>query len=461
MSFAPGSFRDPDARVLAGDGNEVLRVLSAPAAAFDAELRRAGVLAALERDGLLIASRRCSEPPPAGWAALCATPRLPFVNYPAEWAFSMLQDAALLTLDLTARLLAHGGILKDASAFNVMFAGATPTFIDLGSLAPRADDAPWLAYGQFGDHFLAPLMLEAHTGVPFQPLLRGALTGLPVGQVAALLPATATLRAGVLLHVKARAWLERRTRNLPTAARHDVRAARVPTAAVARNIAGLRRVVAGLRSRAPSTWARYDDANTYDDAQTAQKTAFVAQCAERLGGGQMAWDWGANTGRYSRVLAQHYATVVAMDGDAGAVDRHYRALRGTAQAARILPLVADCMDPPAARGWRGSERSALSARGGPQLAVHLALIHHVCLGQGVPLGEFLDFALGDTPHAIVEFVTRDDPMARAVLATKVVAHADYALDTFRALAVRRGRVLDEVALSDTRHLFLLERGAPV
>jgi len=459
VSFAPSSFRDPDARVLAGDEAEVLRALSASAADVDARLRAAGVLDALVRDGLLITSRRCADVrPPDGWAAVLASPRLPFVNYPYEWSFSMLQDAALLTLDLTARLLQHGGTLKDASAFNVMFAGATPTFIDLGSLAPRAADAPWVAYGQFGDHFLAPLMLEAYRGVPFQPLLRGALTGLPVGQLAALLSGADLARAGVLVHVKARAWLERRTRALSTDARRAVRAAGVPPAAILRNLAGLRRVVAGLRGRAASAWARYDDANPYDAQATARKTAFVTAACERVGGGRLAWDWGANTGRYSRVLAAHYATVVAMDADAPTVDRLYRAQRGAPpRAGAILPLVMNCMDPSPARGWRGRERSALSERGRADLALFLALVHHVCLGEGVPLGEFLDFALADADHAVIEFVDREDPMARALLATKVVMHPDYDLATFRALAVQRARIVAEEAISPTRQLFLLGR----
>jgi hypothetical protein len=459
LTFAPSSFRDPDSRVLALDGTRVVRALSARAAAVDLALRRGGQLAALERDGLLIASEPCDDVAvPEGWAALIQSPRLPFVSYPYEWSFGMLQDAALLTLRLTERLLADAVLVKDASAYNVLFAGVAPRFIDLGSFAAYEAQAPWAAYGQFGDHFLAPLMLEAFKGVAFQPFLRGNLEGMSVtDQLAPLLSVADLRRPGVLLHVKARALLDRRGRALSTADRRAVRHAALPKEALLRNLRGLQRVVTRLRSTAPSVWASYDEANSYEAAALAQKTAFVAAAAERLGGGALAWDVGANTGRYSRVLARRYATVVAMDADAGAVDRLYRSLQTDPASGQILPLVVDVMDPSPPRGWRGRERAGLQERGQPDLAVYLAIMHHVCLGCGVPLADFVDFVCATSPAAVVEFVGADDPMSQTILATKAVTHGGYDLASFRDLVTRRARILAVEAVSATRHLFLLSR----
>lgn len=459
MRFAPGSFRDPDARVLATDDGRIARALSPRAAALDAALRRRGQLAALERDGLVVASAPCTDiAVPAGWAALIESPRLPFVAYPYEWSFGMLQDAALLTLRLAERLLADDVLLKDASAYNVLFDGAHPRFVDLGSFEAYEANAPWVGYGQFCDHFLAPLMLEAYKGVPFQPFLRGNLEGLSITDQLAPLLSTADLRRpGVLLHVKARAWLDRHSRDLSTADRRAVRRAALPKEAILRNMRGLQRVVTRLRSGAPSVWAGYDEANSYDAAATERKTAFVAAAAERLGGGALAWDVGANTGRYSRVLARHYRCVVAMDADAAAVDRLYRAQQGAPEAGAILPLVVDLMDPSPPRGWRGQERAGMLERGRPQLALYLALMHHVCLGRGVPLEDFLDFACATSDAAVIEFVAANDPMSQTVLATKQAVHAGYDLEAFRTVAAQRGRLLAEESLSATRHIILLTR----
>ena len=144
-----------------------------------------------------------------------------------------------------------------------------------------------------------------------------------------------------------------------------------------------------------------------------------------------------------------------MDVDPGAVDRLYHDVQGTAEERAILPLVIDLMNPSPAQGWRGAERDPLLHRGRPALATYLALIHHVCLGQGVPLDEFLDLVRATSPAAVVEFVSIDDPMSQAVLATKVETHPGYDVARFRTLAAARGRILAEEALSATRTMFLL------
>lgn len=457
MNYAPASFRDPDARVFRSEDGRILRALSARAAELDDQFRASGLIDELIRDGLMVENTRCRDVPvPEGWAAVVESRVLPFPNYPYEWSFGMLQDAAVLTLELTQRALERGAALKDASAYNVFFHGARPVFIDVSSLRSYEDGMPWLAYGQFCDHFLAPLMLEAYKGTAFQPFIRSSLEGLSVSsQLAPLMSMRDLLRPGVLAHVKLRALVDRRTQRLETGMRRQVRHVSLPKAAVLRNIRSLKRLVARLASRSPSVWADYDRCNTYGADETERKAAFVASACDRIGGGALAWDVGANTGRYSRILAKHFETVVAMDADPGAVDRLYRELKEAPEDRAILPLVVDLMNPSPAQGWRGMERDDLVGRGRPDFAVYLALIHHICLGQGVPLSAFLDMVRDTSKMSVVEFIAIDDPMSQGVLATKLEAHGDYDLESFRSLASERGEILFEEAVSRTRTLFLL------
>ena len=457
MTFLPASFRDPDARVLESDGPRILRALSPRALAEREAVERSGLLRELVDAGLVVDSAPAPDvAPPEGFAAVITSRRLAFPTYPYEWSFGMLRDAAALTLDVLARALERGATLKDASAYNVLFDGARPLLIDVASLVPHEDGTPWIGYGQFCDHFLAPLMLEAYRGVPFQPFLRGSLEGLSIGgQLAPLLGWRDWLRPGVLAHVKLRAMLDRRTRDLGTETRKEVRRVSLPRQAVLANVRSLRGLIGGLTSRAPSVWARYEEANTYDDALAARKEAFVDAACARSAGTALAWDVGANTGRYARVLARRFATVVAMDADAGAVDRLYGAVKGTAEGRAIVPLVVDVMNPSPAQGWRGTERTTLAARGRPDVALYLALVHHLCLGRGVPLTGFLDLVWDTSPLAVVEFVAREDPMSQRLLATKLEQHLGYDVDAFRVLARERGEILAEERLTPTRWLFLL------
>ena len=82
----------------------------------------------------------------------------------------------------------------------------------------------------------------------------------------------------------------------------------------------------------------------------------------------LVWDLGCNDGTYSRVAAEHAATVVALDGDHATVDGLYRALRDEGRT-DILPLVMSVTDPSPDLGWRGLERARPERRGTPDLAL--------------------------------------------------------------------------------------------
>jgi len=94
------------------------------------------------------------SPDPSNKYKIVEQQSVPFISYPYEWSFSMLKDAALLTLDIQKRALAKGMILKDASAFNVQFVDGRPIFIDILSFEKYKTGAPWVAYKQFCEHFL-------------------------------------------------------------------------------------------------------------------------------------------------------------------------------------------------------------------------------------------------------------------------------------------------------------------
>jgi hypothetical protein len=116
----------------------------------------------------------------------------------------MLQDAALLHLDLMLVALAEGMILKDSSAYNIQWNGAEPVFIDIPSFEVLARGEPWVGYRQFCELFLYPLMLRAYRGVDFRPWLRGMIDGIPAETMPS--PSARDLfRPGVLLHVAAQA----------------------------------------------------------------------------------------------------------------------------------------------------------------------------------------------------------------------------------------------------------------
>jgi hypothetical protein len=366
-----------------------------------------------------------------GYSAVLRHERLPFVSYPYEWSFSMLRDAALLQLDLLLAALAEDLTLKDASPYNVQWRGAHPVFVDVGSFEALRVGEPWEGYRQFCMLFLYPLLVQAWRGVPFQPLLRGSLEGIAPAEARALLRGRDVLRRGALTHVVLHARLDRRERGRDV--RGELRRAGFHKGLIEANVRGLRRLVSRLAWEPPATtWTAYGPTTSYAEADAERKAAFVRSVAAARRRG-LVWDLGANDGRFTRIAAEHAEYAVALDADAGVVERLYRGLRAEGSTA-ILPLVADLSDPPPGLGWRGLERRPLWERGRPDLVLCLALVHHLAISANVPLALVVDWLASLGGEVVVELPTPADPMVEALLARKRAGlHADYGRDRFERL----------------------------
>lgn len=428
-----GSFRDPDSRVYL-DEDAVYRVLSEDGWR-DWEALAATPLATDER---LVATEpvELDELPEltAGPAAgALRHERIPWVSYPYEWPFSMLKDAALLQLELGRAALRHDLTLKDASAYNVQFRGARPVFVDVGSFERLREGEPWAGYRQFCMLYLYPLMLQAYRGAPYHARLRGSLDGIAPSEARALLPRR---RRGVLTHAVLHARLEARYGG-DREVKRDLKRAGFGKALLDANLRKLHKLVGRLEYRAGHTvWTEYGRTNTYSDEEAGRKAAFVRAAAARHEDG-LVWDLGCNDGTYSRVAAEHARTVVAVDADHATVDGLYRALRDEGRT-DILPLVMSVTDPSPDLGWRGRERARPERRGTPDLALALALVHHVVITGNVPVREFLDWLRSLDCALVVEFPDREDAMVQRLLAGKTdKANPDYERETFeRALGER-------------------------
>ena len=459
--FDPGSFRDPDTKVFRHDG-VVYRCLTADALADWNLLSSTEFFKRFTDRGLLVGTEivpdRAGLPPlDDKWAAVLKHETIPVVSYPYEWPFGMLQDAALLQLDLTVAALDEGMTLKDATAYNIQWVGVRPTFIDIGSFTRYEPGEPWVGYRQFCEQFLYPLLLQAYRNVPFQPWLRGSLEGIGADQCRSLLSARDYLRPGVLAHVvlqaNAQARYERSTRNIKS----DLRAAGFGAPLIKNNLMRLRRLVEELRwEPARSTWSNYEHEHTYGEADLQQKSEVVRRAlAERRA--STVWDLGCNTGTYSLLASEHSDYVVALDADIVVVERLYQALRRDARTG-ILPLTADATDPSPGLGWRGLERRPLTDRSAPDLVLCLAVIHHLVIGRNIPLADLVEWLATLGADLVIEYVSRDDPMVERLLRHREGQRFDYSAEAFEtALSRWYPTVRSETLPSGTRTLYHARR----
>ena len=453
---SPASFRDPSGFMYVRNGDIFRQVNNVYRTHYD-RLLGSGLYDALVGRGWLIEHEEVAEPAADDRSAykVLKPRRIDFISYPYEWAFSQLQDAALLTLDVQLLALEHDLSLKDASAYNVQFDAGKPILIDTLSFESYEEGRPWVAYRQFCQHFLAPLALMARTDIRLNQLLRSYIDGVPLDLASALLPARTRFQLGLGLHIHLHARTQRAYSS--TEGAQPKRSVKVSRIGLTGMLQGLRKLVAKLRwNPAGTEWGDYYQATNYTDAAFEHKQRLVAEYLESIRPGRV-WDLGANTGVFSRIARRIGASTVAFDIDPAAVESNYRAVKRDG-GAQPLPLLLDLTNPSPGLGWAGTERDSLEARGPVDCVMALALIHHLAISNNVPLLKVASYLAELCEYLVIEFVPKSDSQVRRLLSAREDIFTEYDQAHFEvAFSVYFTIVRAEAVDGTERTLYLMKK----
>ena len=450
------SFRDPCGFVFRRDGELYRQIRPAGLDDYRA-LMESGLYDELADAGRLVRHEEVDLA--AAWsegATRVLRPEpVPFVSHPYEWCFSQLRDAALATLSAERAALAHGLTLKDASAFNVQFVRGRALLIDTLSFARREEGAPWIAYGQFCRHFLAPLALMSRRDPRLGLMSRTHIDGVPLDLACRLLPWRTRLSLGLLMHLHLHARSQSRYADDAARARAAARRGMSLNARIGL-VDSLARTVRRLRAPSGRTeWGDYYEESSYSTEAMGGKEALVSRLFAECAPGD-CWDLGANTGRFARLAAAAGRPTVAWDLDHRAVERAWRDLQ--ADPGDWLPLVLDLSNPSPSLGWAHAERASLLARGPAQIGLALALVHHLAIGNNVPLPRVAAFLSDACRELIVEWVPKEDAQVRRLLASREDVFPDYRREGFEAAFGERFEIVSRENVPGTRRtLYLMRR----
>lgn len=458
-------YRTPDGifRVIYSSGAEEFEAfLATPTAVagMDAgQLVGTDVLDDAERDRWLQDNVVSAETLPAPVSAVARHRSIPFPSYPYEWSPRMLRAAAMATLDLAERAINDGFQLKDATPFNVLFDGPRPVFIDLLSFEKRDAQSPiWRAEGQFRRTFLLPLLAAERLALPLQDVFQTHRDGLYPEQLYGMCSVWQRWGTSFFWNVTLPHLIGRRSSGSapPATPRYSEDKA---TFVLLNLIRRLRRQIARVQVEAPreTRWSDYETSNTYSSEGNKKKHDFVRSGVQSVDAARVL-DIGCNTGEYSLIAADCGAEVVAVDTDTESVSRLWD--RASEQKLPILPLVQNIAWPSPAVGWRYGECDSFLSRAEGQfdMVLMLALIHHLMIREGVPLDLIVDLAAGLTRNsAIVEYVSRDDDMFRAMAQTHGLSFDDFDEQAFERAFEKRFTIVDRCVVEDGRRTLYLLR----
>ena len=445
------SFRDPSGFLFSRDGQIYRQINKSYQADYD-YLISSGLYQKLIDKQLLIPHQEVDVNPLIQDTVykVIQPERIEFISYPYEWCFSQLQDAALNTLRVQSIALEHGMSLKDSSSYNIQFQNGKPLLIDTLSFEIYKEGQPWIAYRQFCQHFLAPLSLMAYKDFRLNQLLRDYIDGLPLDLTSRLLPIKTRLIFPVLMHIHTHAASQKRMagREIPSKGQMN-------RTSFLGLLDSLESGVRKLKWQPVGTdWSEYYQDINYSEQGFQHKQTLVGEYLDALKP-ERVWDLGANVGIFSRLASDMGAFTIAFDSDQAAVERNYLKCRQD-QEKNLLPLTIDLTNPSPNLGWANRERMTIVERGSADTILALALIHHLAIGNNVPLDRICEYFRSLGKSLIIEFVPKDDSQVKRMLSSREDIFLDYNRNTFEHIFSKQFDIRRAERVQDsTRYIYLM------
>jgi len=435
----PGSYKDPSGYVFIKDDQIFRRINECYLDTYH-QVRDSGLFQELIQKRLLIEHDEVSERDGDDRHAIIQPKKVSFISYPYEWCFSELKAAALATLEIQRLAISHGFTLKDAHGFNIQFDEGVPVLIDTLSF-DRWEHGPWDAYRQFCESFLIPLALMRYRGQQLNTLLAKFLNGIPLEIGSGLLPLRTRLSIPLLIHVHLHAGRAAANNKIGSAPPMQKSSRSFSEQSMLGLCMSLEKAIRSINPpEVESVWNNYYQKSCiYSQDAFDHKKQFISSIAQEQRP-SVVWDLGCNTGEFSVLAARYSDHVIAFDSDPECIERLYQHCRKE-QTANILPLQMDLVNPSAALGWELQERLSIFERGGCDLMLALALIHHLCIAANIPMDYVARFFSRISNRLIVEFVPKEDPQVQVLLSSRKDIFTNYNIEAFESTFKQYFRVI--------------------
>jgi precorrin-6B methylase 2 len=326
-----------------------------------------------------------------------------FPIFPNEFCAEQLYQAGMLTIEIALESIKDNVILKDATAWNVVFDDAKPIFIDVTSFESYKKERVWFAYGQFCRHFIIPLILHKETKLKIssffnshrdgvEPILARRILGLKTFK---------TLGSFEAIFLSSIFNYKLKKINLKTSS------GRFNKEIYIKNILRLKKHLKSLRpEKINSKWSDYEKNRThYSNNDLKLKNQFVSTVSKIVNG--IALDLGCNKGEYSLQLAKKKIKVISADFDQDSLNQFQRNLKNH----NITICDLNIANPTPSIGWENKEHKSFIERAKNKfdLIMCLGLLHHLIVSERIPIEKILKtLSLLSKKYLLIEFIDKDD-----------------------------------------------------
>jgi 2-polyprenyl-3-methyl-5-hydroxy-6-metoxy-1,4-benzoquinol methylase len=379
-----------------------------------------------------------------------------FPVYPHEICAEQLYESGLLTLEIAKIAYKNGYVLKDASAWNVVFNNGSPQFIDITSFEKSKHIQLWEAYGQFCRHFVLPLLLYKLLSIPVNTIFLSSLDGIKPIDCQNLLGVRSLMSLCSIETVLLPSLLDNKLFNL------KIDNTNSKSSQTKIFLSTLDRLEKYLRSMRPSTsnkvshWSSYNkNRGHYSITDQKLKLNFVKESLSLMRGPIL--DLGCNNGEYSLLASSYGFEVVAVDFDEVALNT----LQAISKKSTINISNLNIARPTPAVGWENEEYPSFlsKADGYFKSIICLGFIHHLLITERIPLEKIIDLLSQLTSgFLLIEWIHTSDVMFQTMSSRNADFFEFLTQDNFEKNMARKFQLVKEFSYANLkRTLYLYEK----
>ncbi|MCX6299246.1 MAG: hypothetical protein NTY72_09175 [Bacteroidetes bacterium] len=450
------SYRDTAARVVKKEAGYFRYIFQEYKAEYN-HLMQSGLYQELVQLGLLIEHKEIElDTNNCTVYKLLYPTQIAFQSYPFEWSYTQWIKAILAYLTINQTALKYGMILKDATPYNFYLTAGKAVMFDTSSFMFFKENDNWIAYRQFCEAFLSPIVLMHYNGAEWSKLTIAELRGLHLNFVSQQLPLKSWFNLTTLLHIHFHSRYSGKIYSTENELKKN-------KGFTLEKIQSLQQMIFKTITNwvgpylYSNYWADYYE-NDIESAEYLEDKETTIRNWLKTTKPTSVIDLGANTGKFSFIAAEYAASVIALEADDNCVDKIENCIVEN-KINNVVAIVGNLNEPCPSLGLLNSETNTIYLRGNSEMALALALTHHLYFTNKMSFNQITEtLHKFSSKYLIVEFIEIDDKRVQGLILKKNTNQENYTETNFIESLCKYYTILEVKKLHNSkRSLLFMEK----
>ena len=358
------------------------------------------------------------------------------------------------TLNIAITSLKNGYMLKDASAWNVVFYKGNPLFLDIGSFEKWNEEKTWIGYGQFIRHYLIPLILNKELKIPVSKLFLTDRDGVYPKNAKNKLGLKVFKSLKYLEFILAPSMIKSASINKK---KENSSNSEINQRILLTILGRLRNKLLSLEPLASSFWTEYTEKRDHYSKKDIEIKKDIIENFFKKNNGKIL-DIGCNTGEFLFIASKYCIETHGIDIDEDCINFIQKNLNGK----NISLANVNFSNPTPGIGWKNEETLGYIKKNLNYFdtVIFFGIIHHLITIDRIPMIDVIELLSKLTKkNLIFEFVTNKDKKFLELASVNIELYKDHTKENFEMMVKNFFSIkkVFELEYNSERVIYILEK----